>query len=412
EKREPLCLSNSLIGWPLEDRGTVLGLYLEGTSRKGCFKISSLRNGFPSCLISPSRSDLKPVNVVQPDCASFVVQQDGPVEWQKWRFRLGFTPRQGAVLHDVCYQHRPNFYRLSFSELTVPYSDPRSPFHRRQVFDFGDAGIGRAANNLTLGCDCLGAIYYVDYLLAGPDGTPTPAKSVDNGILSKHTNLTTNNAIFARSRELVVQFICTLANYEYVFAHKLDLAGGLTLETRATGMVSVVAIDEGKTSMCGNVVSPGVLAQNHQDIFAARIDPAIDSYRHNRVVVEENHGIKRNPKTNPLGNLYEVRRRIVDRASHIDAEPRLNRTTKLDNLDKKTPHLGQACGLQDDGIMAPASQMILADEGSIQTQRGQFAQHDAWITGYRDGEFWAAGEFANQSRVEVGGVGDMVRGGD
>jgi primary-amine oxidase len=67
-----------------------------------------------------------------------------------------------------------------------------------------------------------------------------------------------------------VQFIITLANYEYVFAFKLDTAGGITIEVRATGIVSVVNIDPGKTSDYGNVVSSGVLAQNHQHIFATR----------------------------------------------------------------------------------------------------------------------------------------------
>ncbi|KAG5973142.1 hypothetical protein E4U55_000657 [Claviceps digitariae] len=386
-----------------------------GDGPKSLFQNSKPAEWVPELLEQPMRSDLKPLNVVQPEGASFVVKQDGLVEWQKWRFRLGFTPREGAVLHDVCYQNRPILYRLSFSELTVPYGDPRPPFHRKQAFDFGDGGVGRMANNLTLGCDCLGAIHYFDSLLAGPDGFPTLAKSVvclheqDNGILWKHTNFRTNNAIVARSRELVVQFICTLANYEYIFAYKLDLAGGLTLETRATGMVSVVAIDEGKTSMYGNLVSPGILAQNHQHIFAARVDPAIDSYRDTRIVVEESHGIKKNPKTNPFGNLYEIRRRVVDRASYIDAEPRLNRTIKLENVNKKNSISGKNVAYK---MMAPASQMILADEESIHAQRGQFAQHNAWVTGYRDGEFWAAGEFTNQSRVEAGGVGDMVRRGD
>jgi len=43
--------------------------------------------------------------------------------------------------------------------MAVPYSDPRAPYHRKQAFDFGDGGAGRAANNLELGCDCLGLIH-------------------------------------------------------------------------------------------------------------------------------------------------------------------------------------------------------------------------------------------------------------
>jgi primary-amine oxidase len=39
----------------------------------------------------------------------------------------------------------------------------------------------------------------------------------DNGIGWKHTNWMTGRAVSTRQRELVVQFIITLANYEYVF---------------------------------------------------------------------------------------------------------------------------------------------------------------------------------------------------
>lgn len=52
------------------------------------------------------RTDLKPLNVVQPEGASFKITQVGDtgrvVEWQKWFFRVGFNQREGVVLHDVC----------------------------------------------------------------------------------------------------------------------------------------------------------------------------------------------------------------------------------------------------------------------------------------------------------------------
>lgn len=51
------------------------------------------------------RSDLKPLNVVQPEGASFRVTRSGEtghvVEWQKWSFRVGFNQREGMVLYDV-----------------------------------------------------------------------------------------------------------------------------------------------------------------------------------------------------------------------------------------------------------------------------------------------------------------------
>jgi primary-amine oxidase len=371
----------------------------------------------PELLDQPLRQDLKPLNVVQPEGASFSIHSDGLLEWQKWRFRLGFTPREGAVLHDICYENRPILYRLSYSELTVPYADPRPPYHRKQAFDLGDGGFGRAANNLELGCDCLGAIHYVDSLLSAPDGEPTPAKSViclheqDNGILWKHTNFRTNRAVVTRMRELVIQCIVTLANYEYILAFKLDQAGGITVETRATGIMSVVAIDEGKTSKYGAVVAPGILAQNHQHIFAVRIDPAVDSYAHgdSQVVVEESVGQKLDPATNPFGNFYEVQRNIVDTAKWIDSEPRVNRTLKLENAVKKNGITGKNVGYK---LISPATQLLLADENSTVAKRAPFAQHHFWVTGYRDGELWAAGEYTNQSKEEKGGVSEMVKRGD
>lgn len=51
------------------------------------------------------RTDVKPLSVVQPEGASFKVTTVGEtgqiVEWQKWRFRLGFNQREGMVMYDV-----------------------------------------------------------------------------------------------------------------------------------------------------------------------------------------------------------------------------------------------------------------------------------------------------------------------
>ncbi|KAI1500041.1 copper amine oxidase [Biscogniauxia marginata] len=371
----------------------------------------------PELLDQPLRTDMKPINIVQPEGASFKVHADNLIEWQKWRFRVGFTPREGAVLHDVCYDNRPILYRISFSEMTVPYGDPRPPYHRKQAFDFGDGGMGRAANNLRLGCDCVGAIHYLDAVVIDSEGKPDLAKNVvclheqDNGIGWKHTNFRTNRAVVTRLREFVVQFVATLANYEYVFAYKLDTAGGITVETRATGVVSVVPIDEDKVSSYGNVVFPGALAQNHQHIFAVRIDPSIDSYADGdtAVILEESHPVPMNPETNPFGNGYEVRRQRVDRAQYADAEPRFNRTVKLENVTKKNTISGRNVGYK---FIPNATQLMLADENSTQAARAPFAKHHLWVTGYRDGELWAAGEFTNQSKKEEGGVKTMVERGD
>jgi primary-amine oxidase len=97
------------------------------------------------------------------------------------------------VLYDVRYDGRPLFYRLSLSDMNIPYADPRQPFARKSAFDLGDAGAGIMANNLKLGCDCLGSIYYLSSVLSDDKGGCVDMPNVicvheqDAGIGWKHT---------------------------------------------------------------------------------------------------------------------------------------------------------------------------------------------------------------------------------
>ena len=82
----------------------------------------------PELLEGGLRKDLKPLNVTQPDGPSFTVSDDQLIEWQKWRFRVSFNPREGAVIHDVHYDGRSVMYRLSFSEMVSLKNPPnRNP---------------------------------------------------------------------------------------------------------------------------------------------------------------------------------------------------------------------------------------------------------------------------------------------
>lgn len=52
------------------------------------------------------------------------------------------------TIHDVRFMDRDVFYRLSLSEMFVPYGDPRNPIYRKGAFDLGNVGAGVTANNL------------------------------------------------------------------------------------------------------------------------------------------------------------------------------------------------------------------------------------------------------------------------
>ncbi|KAL4924796.1 copper amine oxidase [Aspergillus undulatus] len=358
------------------------------------------------------RADLKPLIVQQPEGPSFTVNGN-QVSWQKWRFHVGFNSREGMVIHNLTYDNRSVFYRLSMSEMTVPYGDPRAPFHRKQAFDVGDVGFGITANQLTLGCDCLGHIKYFSGYRCDSKGVPVHLENViclheqDAGLQHKHTNYRTGAATAVRNRQLVVQMICTVSNYEYIFAWILDQAGNVELEVRATGILSTVPFDNevpGTTAPWGTNVGPGVMAPFHQHMFSLRIDPAIDGYK-NTVIYQDSVPLPED-KNNPYLVGYTAKETTIRTSSSAETDVSKGRVFKIRNDSNINPITYKPVSYK---LMAAPSQMLLASPRSFGTKRAVFATKPIWVTKYRDDELFAGGEFTNQSKKSEGVEGWVAR---
>lgn len=351
------------------------------------------------------RQDLKPLHVVQPEGASFSItsraETGHTVSWQKWSFQVGYNIREGMVLHDVRYDSRPLFYRLSLSDMNIPYADPRHPYFKKSAFDLGDAGAGLMANDLKLGCDCLGAIHYLSFPVNDDKGSVLQMNNCicvheqDGGIGWKHTNYRTGRAAIARNRELVLQTIITVSNYEYILAFKFNQAGEVAYEVRATGVLSTQPIDNELRDGVpwGTVVHPGVLATHHQHIFSLRIDPMIEGHA-NRLVYEEAHPMPIDD-FNPHGTGYHVSETVVSTSAGLDLDPDLNRVFKLQNTAIRNPVNNKPVGYK---IMAPPFQKILSHPTSFNHKRAEFADHNIYVTTHRDRELYSGGWYTNQSR--------------
>lgn len=92
------------------------------------------------------------MNIVQPEGPSF--QVDGwNVEWQNWNFRVGFTPREGLVLHELGIRDggrlRPVIFRASVTEMLVPYADPTANHYWKSAFDAGNTALGASRTPLS-----------------------------------------------------------------------------------------------------------------------------------------------------------------------------------------------------------------------------------------------------------------------
>ncbi|HEY3477287.1 MAG TPA: tyramine oxidase, partial [Streptomyces sp.] len=234
----------------------------------------------------PARTDQRPLEITQPEGPSFTLE--GPVlSWQNWRLRLDFNAREGLVLHQLTHRdgdrERQVLHRASIAEMAVPYAEPDAARNWVCYLDAGEYLLGRNANALRLGCDCLGEIAYVDAVLADDLGNPETLPNAiciheeDTGLLWKHTNIFDNFAVESRrSRRLVISYIATLGNYDYGFYWYLYQDGSISFEAKATGLVQTSAAEPGAGSPHATEVAPGLLAPYHQHLFCARLDVAVD----------------------------------------------------------------------------------------------------------------------------------------
>ena len=136
--------------------------------------------------------------------------------------------------------------------------------------------------SLTLGCDCLGEIRYLDVCMANEQGEPWVVPNAiclheeDAGIGWKHVDLLTGTSEVRRSRRMVISNIATVGNYEYGFFWYLYLDGNIQLEAKLTGIMSPQGVRPGESSEFGTLVAPGVVAPVHQHLFCARLDFDVD----------------------------------------------------------------------------------------------------------------------------------------
>ena len=130
--------------------------------------------------------------------------------------------------------------------MVVPYGSPNKTHARKNVFDIGEYGIGKLANSLELGCDCLGSIYYMDCWIADTSGNPMKIKNgiciheEDHGLLWKHYDFRLDSTEVRRGRRLVISSISTVGNYDYASYWYLYLDGEIEFEMKATGVINTV----------------------------------------------------------------------------------------------------------------------------------------------------------------------------
>ena len=354
-----------------------------------------------------TRTGLKPIEIRQPEGPSFLLR-GYELTWQKWRMRIGFTPREGLVIHTVTYEdggrERPVLYRASVADMVVPYGDPRPTYFHRNAFDVGEYGIGTLANALQNGCDCLGEIRYLDAVVNDSQGRAVPLPNAiciheeDAGILWKHFDWRLQTTEVRRARRLVVSSISTVGNYEYGFYWCFGQDGAIELEVKLTGVISNGAERLGDRPRWGEMVAPGVYGPIHQHFFCARLDMMVDG-PDNSVYEIDTVADPPGPD-NPHHNAFHAEATLLTsegRAQRL-ADPLAGRFWKIVNPSVRN-RMGEPVGYK----LHPGENVrpFALPEASV-TRRAGFMTKHLWVTRFDPRERYAAGEYPNQ---HPGGAG-------
>ncbi|KAF8808159.1 peroxisomal copper amine oxidase [Phlegmacium glaucopus] len=373
------------------------------------------------------RTDVKPLHVVQPEGVSF--KMNGHVlEWQNWKMHIAFTHREGIALSTITYNDhgevRPIMYRLSLAEMVVPYGAPESPHPRKFAFDSGEYGMGTMANELSLGCDCLGQIHYLPGAFIAHDGSAIVIKNViciheeDSGVLWKHTDYRPNGrSQTVRRRRLVVSMVCTLANYEYIWNYFFYQDGSIEFEIRLTGILSVYVAKDNEPTPFGVKVAPNINAQYHQHMFSIRVDPMIDGLK-NSVVETDIVALPNAPtdsSDNFAGNAFITQDTVIKAESGRAYDYDKERRWRIINSERKHYSSGNAVGYTL-GVKGGATPMMVRPD-SWATKRASFLKKTVWVCRDVEAEdsgtqrMWPAGKYVPQTRKEPkDSVGSWVEG--
>jgi primary-amine oxidase len=360
----------------------------------------------PRLIPMPLR-DVTPLTISQPEGVGYTLEGHF-LTWQDWRLRIGFNHREGLVLHQVAFRDgerwRSVAHRLSFAEMVVPYRDASPDHYRRTAFDIGEWGLGFMTTSLSLGCDCLGEIAYLDAVVHDSRGEPRTIPNAiciheeDSGIGWKHVDERAGVEV-RRARRLVVSFHVTVANYEYLVYWRFYQDGNIECEVRATGvLVTSHAGAPGTRPNNGTLVDAGTYAPFHQHFIVARLDLDVDGTSNTVYASESAPAAVGGDDPYGLGLVVRNTPLRTEAEGKQDYDWATQRGWKVVN-DNVPNGLGTPVGYK---LVPSAAFPPLLDPASPAYRRAEVIGHTLWVTPYREDEHWPCGDFPNLSEYDSG----------
>ena len=190
---------------------------------------------------------MKPVMVTSPRGTNVKITGRYQVEWQNWKFHLRADRRAGIIVSLVQFNDKGKdrliAYQMSIAEMFVPYMDPDGTWSFRGYLDAGELGLGYLISSLNPSEDCPRQSFALNLLMPSDRGGMFRApralcifERATGDPAWRHYDAASQKAISRPEIELVVRFIPTIGNYDYVVDYVFQNRGNIKFRVGATGL--------------------------------------------------------------------------------------------------------------------------------------------------------------------------------
>ncbi len=360
--------------------------------------------------VATSRRPLNPVVVEEPQGPDFVVI-GSHVDWDKWHFGIRMDPRLGLVVSTVMFddagRRRSIMYEGHLSEIFVPYMDPAPGWYFRSYMDAGEYGAGKLASSLLPGSDCPANSHFFNDWIVDERGIPRQRNKIaclfergDGQIAWRHWELITNQTQSRAARELVLRWIATVGNYDYIFDWTFQQDGTIRIAVGSTGIDEVKGVASknalnrrGTDGDYGTFIADHLIGVNHDHFFCFKLDLDVDGVRNSFETIRLKK--VRLGGESARKSLWIAQPKIAE----VESQAKLNEDMREPALWRViNPNVTNAMGDPIGYELIPEHNISdLLDADDYPRMRAGFADYQLWVTPYTRQQA-AAGVYPNQSR--------------
>jgi primary-amine oxidase len=280
--------------------------------------------------------------------------------------------------------------------------------------DAGEYGVGTMASPLVAGADCPDNAIYLSPVMANAGGG---ADVLDRRVcifelapgepVWRHYDFITQALESRPATELIVRYIATIGNYDYLLDWVFDHKGNITYRAGATGIDAVKGVAAQKLgdptaatdTAYGSLISPGRVGVNHNHFLSLRLDLDVDGTANMfarsllvpKKLPEQEHG-----RTGIWTTQEEPAKTDTEAKFRLSYErPAM---WHVMNMGRKN-----ATGYPVSYMIHPrGNALMVMDPDDPAASRAQFTNYHLWVTPYAPEERYAAGDYPNQSEPGQG----------